>query len=85
MLCLQDCIDMSDLPQEAIDAIAGHEHVPEIVAVELGCTLVQSRQGIGLIREYLQDEMQQASKGGNADKLGHLRQAAQDFERDHPL
>ena len=84
MLCLQDCIDMSDLPQEAIDAIAGHEHVPEIVAVELGCTLLQSSQGLCRIRQYLKDDLDQATKCGDADKLSHLRQATRDFEREHP-
>ena len=85
MLCLQDCIDMSDLPQEAIDAIAEHEHVPDIVAAELGCNLLQSHQGLCLIRQYLQDDMRQAAQCGNADKLSHLRQATRDFEREHPL
>ena len=32
MLSLQECIDFSDLSEDAIEAIAEHEQVPEIVA-----------------------------------------------------
>ena len=36
VLTLQDCIALSDLTEEEILAIAEHEHIPEIVAAELG-------------------------------------------------
>ncbi len=40
MLTLEDCIALSDLTREEIDAIAVHEHLAEIIAAELGCPLV---------------------------------------------
>lgn len=85
MLCLQECLDMSDLSQEAIDAIAEHEHVPEIIAAELGSTLLQSHRGLCLIRQYLDDDIRQAAACGDTDKLVHLRQASRDFAREHAL
>ena len=36
MLTLQECIDLSGLEVEVIEAIARHERIPEIVAAELG-------------------------------------------------
>ena len=36
MLTLQECIDLSGLEVEEIEAIARHERIPEIVAAELG-------------------------------------------------
>jgi hypothetical protein len=40
MLSFEDCIALSDLTVEKVDAIAEHEHLPEIIAAELGCYLV---------------------------------------------
>ena len=39
MLTYEDCVGLTDLEAEDIEAIAQHEHVPEIVAAELGCCL----------------------------------------------
>ena len=35
MLSLKDCIDLSNLSDAEVAAIAEHEHVPEIVAAEI--------------------------------------------------
>jgi hypothetical protein len=45
MLTLQDCIELSELTKEEILAIARHEHIPEIAALELGHYLVQTPEG----------------------------------------
>jgi hypothetical protein len=42
MLTLEDRIALSDLTHEEIDAIAEHEHLPETIAAELGCTRAAS-------------------------------------------
>ena len=36
MLTLKDCIAFCDLTEDEVKAIAEHERVPEIVAIELG-------------------------------------------------
>jgi hypothetical protein len=38
MRTLEDCIALSDLSLEEVDAIAEHEPLPETIAAELGCT-----------------------------------------------
>ena len=40
MLSYQDCVELSDLTEEEIEAIAEHEHLPEIAALEMGSYLV---------------------------------------------
>jgi hypothetical protein len=50
MLTLEDCIALSDLTSEEIDAIAEHEHLPETIAAELGCYLVHRPDGREVIR-----------------------------------
>ena len=36
MLTLEDCIGLSGLDEEEILAIAEHEHIPEMAALEMG-------------------------------------------------
>jgi hypothetical protein len=65
MLTLEDCIALSDLTEEEIDAIAEHEHLPEIIATELGCYLVHLPNGHRAIREIICDDIVQARRCGN--------------------
>ena len=41
IVTVQECVDMSELSNEAIRAIAEHEHIPEVVAAELGQELLK--------------------------------------------
>lgn len=84
MLSLQECIDFSDLSKDEIEAIAEHEHVPEIVAAEIGATLLQTTSGVCLIKLYLLENIEQARSRGNFDKANHLEALYRRFNRDHP-
>ena len=42
MLSYEDCVELSDLTEEEIVAIAEHEHLPEMAALELGSYLVHT-------------------------------------------
>ena len=57
MLTLKDCIDLSDLSDAEVAAIAEHEHVPEIVAAEIGCKLVNSPAGRLVLKRYIRDNL----------------------------
>ncbi len=59
-LSLQDCIDMSDLTEGEILAIAEHEHLPELLAVELGSYLVHLPGGEKRIKRMIQDDIKSA-------------------------
>ena len=45
MLTYEDCVGMCELTAEEIRAISEHEHIPEIVAAELGAYLVKTPEG----------------------------------------
>ncbi len=60
MLSLEDCIALSDLTPEEVDAIAEHEHLPEIIAAELGCYLVHCADGRQAIRAIIRDDIETA-------------------------
>lgn len=60
MLTIEDCIALSDLTEEEIDAIAEHEHVPEMIAVELGAYLVHLPDGQRAIRGIIREDIAHA-------------------------
>jgi hypothetical protein len=57
MLTLRDCIDFCDLTEDEIDAIAEHEHVPEIIAVEIAQYLAHLPKGPNAIRRFIRDDI----------------------------
>jgi len=71
MLTLLDCIALSDLTAEEVDAIAEHEHVPEVIATELGCYLVHCPDGQQKIKAIIRDDI------GAARSRGDIRRAAE--------
>jgi len=70
MLSLTDCLDFCDLRKEEIEAIAEHEHIPLIIAAELGCELVRTPMGVSLLEDMFLDNIH------HAQELGHLQHAA---------
>lgn len=64
MLTEQECLDLCELSEEEIQAIAEHEHVPEVIAAELGQCLVQTHAGQWLIRRYIMEDIAHAQVMG---------------------
>jgi hypothetical protein len=65
LLTLQDCIELSELTEEEILAIAEHENIPEMVAVELGNYLVHTPSGEKRIKRMIVDDIAHAKETGN--------------------
>jgi hypothetical protein len=84
MLTREDCLALCELEADVVDAIAEHEHLPEIVAAELGCYLVHTRQGELRIRRIILDDIDAARAAGNEDKARRLRLSLLAFARNHP-
>ena len=84
MLTLQECLEFCELTEDEIHAIAEHEHVPEIVAAELGDCLLQSEEGVCLIRRYMQDDINLAEAQGQRLKAQHLVEVLAHFNEVHP-
>lgn len=73
MLTLKDCIGLCDLTEDEIDAIAEHEHLPEIVAVKLGQYLVHLPKGVDAIRRMICDDIQEAQSRGDRLHVAKLK------------
>ena len=84
MLTLQDCIALSDLTEEEIDAIAAHEHLPEIVAAELGNYIVHSPDGIPMLKAIIRDDIEAAERHGHRERALRLRLVLRHFIQTHP-
>lgn len=84
MLTLKDCIDMSDLTDSEIAAIAEHEHVPEIIAAEIGCKLINSRDGRRILKHYIYENYVRAKAHHLDAKANGLALLLRQFDGAHP-
>ena len=60
MLSYIDCVALCGLTEEEIAAIAEHEHIPAIVAVELGSYLIHTPDGVPMLKRMILDDIQAA-------------------------
>jgi hypothetical protein len=79
MLCLDDCLDFCELEQDEVEAIAEHEHVPVIVAAEIGCELLKSNDGVVL------DDIELALAHGRTEHATELAMTYRHFQGAHPI
>lgn len=84
MLTAQECLEFSDLTEEEILAIAEHEHIPEMLAAELGSCLLQTDMGTWLIKRYLLEELEQAKAQRCHERTAQLTAALARFDAAHP-
>ncbi len=85
MLTLQDCIGLSDLTEDEILAIAEHEHIPEMAALELGCYLCHSADGEKRIRRMIVDDIRLAREKGNIQHAAMLKTVLKHYVAEHHL
>ena len=84
MLCLEDCLALCDLSEEEVLAIAEHEHIPEMAAVELGNYLVHTTEGELRIKSIIRDDIARARQRGDRNRELALRLLLRNFVLNHP-
>lgn len=84
MLSGQECFEFCGLTEDEIHAIAEHEHVPEIVAAELGACLLQTDIGTWLIKRYMLEDIKIAEMQGQSEKAKRLHLILDQFSVVHP-
>ena len=85
MLTLQDCIELSDLTEDEILAIAEHEHIPEMAAVEMGNYLCHTPSGEKRIRKMIIEDIQHARERGDAPHAAMLKTVLKHYIAEHHL
>jgi hypothetical protein len=79
-----DCLALSALTEEEIDAIAQHEHLPEMVALELGNYLIHQPDGCIAIKSMIVDDIAEAEAHGDARRALVLKATLKHFIDTHP-
>lgn len=85
MLTLQDCIELSELTEDEILAIAEHEHLSEMAALEMGNYLVHTENGEKRIKRMIVDDIRAARERGDLKHAATLRLALKHFVQTHPV
>lgn len=84
MLTIQDCIAFSGLTQEQLEAVAHHQHLPDVVAAEWAETMLEDERGVRRIEAALYEEVAHARCRHDPDCMRRYQRALEDFLRDHP-
>jgi hypothetical protein len=84
MLTLQDCIGLCELTEQEINAIAQHEHIPEIIAAELGQYIIHSKDGVPHLRRIILDDIEEARSRGLDSEVEQLELVLKHFIVTHP-
>ena len=84
MICLQDCIAMCGLTEDAVLAIAEHEHLPEIMAAALARYLLDQKHGPEKIRDMIIDDVRTAQARGDRQHVQTLLHVLHHYLKDHP-
>ncbi len=84
MLSLTQVIEFSGLSEDELAVIAEHEHIPEIVAAELGNQLLESGDGVRRFKHFVLDNLECATHRGQFDKASHLAALYRSFDVNHP-
>lgn len=84
MLTFEDCLALSHLSEEEVSAIAEHEHIPEIAAIEYGDYLIQTPNGEQQIQRIILDDIEHSKTNGNLKHVKELENVLKDFVLNHP-
>ncbi|MEH6626863.1 MAG: hypothetical protein V7739_10480 [Motiliproteus sp.] len=84
MLTYEDCLEMCDLSQEEVDAIAEHEHLQRIQAIAKAEYLVHCDGGERVIRKMIIDDIRHAQNVGDLSHERDLKDVLTLFVTTHP-
>ena len=84
MLSLEDCIALCGLSEEEVLAIAEHEHIPEMAAVEMASYLVRTPDGELRIKAIIRDDLEAARNAARPERELALKLMLRNFILEHP-
>jgi transcriptional regulator len=80
MLTAQECIDYCDLTDDVVRVIADRERVPDIVAAELGRSLLATKEGVSLIQRYVRENIEQSVARERTNRVNELQMILERFD-----
>jgi S-ribosylhomocysteine lyase LuxS involved in autoinducer biosynthesis len=85
MISKDDIIGMCDLDEDEIEAIAEHEHIPEVAAAALGDYLMHHARGAEKVHAMIVDDIRQALGRQDGPHAASLYQTLQHFLAHHTV
>lgn len=83
MLTFQDCLGLSELTEEEILAVAEHENIPELAALEFGNYLMRTPSGERRLKRIILDDIAAARKSGNIRHAATLKLVLRHYCQEH--
>lgn len=83
MLTYEECLELSDLTSEEVDAIAEHEHMDPMIAMALGHYMI-THEGEQKIKRIIMDDIEKAQRDHNYQHAEMLQKVLQHFITTHP-
>ncbi len=71
MITITDCIDLCELDEDQVDAIAQHEGLPTIIAIEVAVKIMNEQDGESKVRQMIEDDLVVADRTGHSDQAAH--------------
>lgn len=84
MLTFEDCLALCNLTEEEVSAIAEHEHIPEIAALEYGEYLIHGPDGELHIKHMIVEDIERSKATGNTKHVEMLESVLTRFVMTHP-
>ena len=84
MLTFDDCLGLCELPEEEILALREHEHLPDIVALEMADYLMHGPDGTHRISRMIEDDILEANRRGDVAHAARLKLTLKHFVETHP-
>ncbi|MCP4317711.1 MAG: hypothetical protein GY789_17255 [Hyphomicrobiales bacterium] len=83
MLTYEGCLALCERTEQEVEAIAEHEHIPEIAAAEMGNYLVRGHEGTVGIRLLIRDDICAAQQRGDLVHAAKLKLVLRHFVECH--
>ena len=84
MLTREDCLALCELSEEEVVAIVEHEHLPEMIALEMGQYLCHTPDGEARIERMIIEDINAARSSGNIAHIAKLVSVLRHFVETHP-
>jgi hypothetical protein len=84
MLTFQDCLDLAALTDGEVEAIARHERIPAMVALELGSQLLRSQEGKQSVQQFVIDGVLESQSRNDCRDCARFSRVLGDFVAKHP-
>jgi hypothetical protein len=83
MLSINECCDFCGLTGEEVHAIAVHQHLSELSAAALGQHLLETEQGVRVIKRFMREDIHSATFHGHPDAAQALKHVMAHFKEMH--